>query len=67
MHYNWSMHASPTYPINQEASIRTFGVGLIALAALATVGLLLRRRRPAPAGHPSRRVEQFEELYAAGL
>lgn len=53
---------------DKEVCIRTFGVGLLALAALAAVGLLLtRRRRPAGAAHTGRRGREFDDLYAAGL
>lgn len=47
--------------------IRTFGVGLIALAALAAVGLLLSRRtRVAPVA-AGRRAGLADDIYAAGL
>ena len=51
----------------KEVRIRTFGVGLIALAALAAVGLLLSQRTrivPVAAG---RRSGLVDDIYAAGL
>jgi hypothetical protein len=53
---------------NGEALIRSFGVGILALATVAAASLLLRRRRLVPAGESikrdRRRVDRF---YAAGL
>lgn len=52
---------------HKEAPIRTFGVGLLAIAALAMAGILLsRRRRPALAATTSRRERQMDDIYAAG-
>jgi hypothetical protein len=55
-------------PVEEEVSIRSFGVGLVALAAFAAAGFLLRRRRPAlraaGAGFKHRDVAS---LYVAGL
>jgi hypothetical protein len=52
---------------HKEVPIRTFGVGLLAIAALAMAGLLLsRRRRPAVASATSRRNRQVDDIYAAG-
>jgi hypothetical protein len=58
----------PMRTFTQEVSIRSFGVGLLALAAVAVAGLLLRRRRPAltTAGFGSRH-RDVGELYVAGL
>ncbi|NIM52146.1 MAG: hypothetical protein GTN78_08270 [Gemmatimonadales bacterium] len=50
----------------KEALIRTFGVGLIALATLAAASLLLRRRRPGVA-RAKRKRTSVDPLYAAGL
>ncbi|MDH5196980.1 MAG: hypothetical protein OEY20_06990 [Gemmatimonadota bacterium] len=51
-----------------EVHIRNFGVGLIALAAFAAAGFLLRRRRPAMNTAGSRsRYRDVGELYVAGL
>jgi hypothetical protein len=54
--------------LNREVRIRSFGVGLLALAAVAAAGFLLRRRRPAftAAGRRSRSPD-VRELYVAGL
>jgi len=54
--------------LDQEDAIRTFGVGLLALAAVAAAGFLLRRRRPAltTAGIGSR-YRDVGDLYVAGL
>ena len=52
---------------HKEARIRTFGVGLLAIAALAMAGILLsRRRRPAFAASTSGRQRQMDDIYAAG-
>ena len=52
---------------HKEVPIRTFGVGLLAIAALAVAGILLsRRRRPALATSTSRRNRQVDDIYAAG-
>jgi hypothetical protein len=51
----------------KEVGIRTFGVGLLAIAALAMAGILLsRRRRPALAATTPRRQRQVDDIYAAG-
>lgn len=47
--------------------IRTFGVGLIALAALAAVGLLLTRRTRVAPATAWRRSGPVDDIYAAGL
>ena len=55
-------------PQNPEDPIRRFAVGLLALAAIAGVGILLTRRRPsllAVRGGMERK--PVEDLYAAGL
>ena len=52
----------------REVSIRSFGVGLLALATVAAAtaaSLLLRRRRPAAA--TAGRAKAVDPLYAAGL
>ena len=51
---------------NREARIRTFGVGLIALATFAAASLLLRRRHVA-AQAIGRETRLVDSLYAAGL
>jgi hypothetical protein len=52
---------------HKEVCIRTFGVGLLAIAALAMAGFLLsHRRRPALAATTSRRERQVDDIYAAG-
>lgn len=52
---------------HKEAPIRTFGVGLLAIAALAMAGILLsRRRRPALVTNGGRRARQMDDIYAAG-
>jgi hypothetical protein len=52
---------------HKEAPIRTFGVGLLAIAALAMAGILLsRRRRPALIANSGRRNRQMDDIYAAG-
>ena len=58
----------PIHTLNQEVPIRGFGVGLLALAAVAAAGFLLRRRRRAltTAGFRSRH-RDVGELYVAGL
>lgn len=48
----------------QGGRIRNFGVGLIAIAAFAAAGILLRRR-PRPLAQPG--VRRVDALYAAGL
>lgn len=51
----------------KEVDIRTFGVGLLAIAALAMAGILLsRRRRPVLAATTPRRERQVDDIYAAG-
>lgn len=51
----------------KEVDIRTFGVGLLAIAALAMAGILLsRRRRPFLAATTPRRERQVDDIYAAG-
>jgi len=49
---------------HREAAIRSFGVGLIALATVAAAGFLLRRRQHLTSG---RRSGEIDSLYAAGL
>ena len=54
---------------HKEVPIRTFGVGLLAIAALAMAGILLsRRRRPALVATSERegRNRQMDDIYAAG-
>jgi hypothetical protein len=52
---------------HKEVLIRTFGVGLLAIAALAMAGILLsRRRRPALIATSGRRTRQMDDIYAAG-
>jgi len=51
---------------NKEARIRTFGVGLIALATFAAASLLLRRRHVVAQGIGRER-RLVDSLYAAGL
>ncbi|MEX0691268.1 MAG: hypothetical protein WD934_07210 [Gemmatimonadales bacterium] len=46
--------------------IRTFGVGLLALAALTVAGVLLRRRRPVLVATGNRE-HLVDDLYSAGL
>jgi hypothetical protein len=47
--------------------IRTFGVGLLAIAALAMAGILLSRsRRPALVAAGGNRNPQVDDIYAAG-
>jgi hypothetical protein len=47
--------------------IRTFGVGLLAIAALAMAGILLTRtRRPALVAAGGPRNPQVDDIYAAG-
>jgi hypothetical protein len=55
---DWVVH------FHKEAAIRSFGVGLIALATMAAAGFLLRRRQHVIAG---RRSGEVDSLYAAGL
>lgn len=59
--------ARATFHPAQEVRIRTFGVGLIALATLAVAGFLLTRRRVLVATAPGRRATAIDGLYAAGL
>lgn len=47
--------------------IRSFGVGLIALAAFAAAGILLRRRRPALTTAGTGKYRDIGDLYVAGL
>lgn len=52
---------------HREVRIRTFGVGLLAIAALAVAGILLRRnRRPALVTAGAPRNPQVDDIYAAG-
>jgi hypothetical protein len=51
----------------REASIRSFGVGLIALATVAAAGILFRYRRPIVIARPGLRRTKVDALYAAGL
>lgn len=53
---------------NREAHIRSFGVGLLAIAAVTAASLIFRRRRPllARAGTAGR-LPLVEDLYEAGL
>ena len=54
------------YP--KEVPIRSFGVGLLALATVAAAGIFLRRRRLAPAKVAGGRTQtQVDQLYAAGM
>jgi hypothetical protein len=47
--------------------IRTFGVGLLAIAALAMAGILLsRNRRPVLVTAGGQRNPQVDDIYAAG-
>ena len=55
---DWVFH------FNREAAIRSFGVGLIALATVAAAGFLFRRRQHVVSG---RRAGVIDSLYAAGL
>ena len=55
---DWVVH------FHKEAAIRSFGVGLIALATVAAAGFLLRRRQHVTSGRRSRIIDL---LYAAGL
>ena len=52
----------------KEVTIRSFGVGLIALATFAAAGIMLRRRRYIPVRSKSgRRRPTVDKLYAAGM
>jgi hypothetical protein len=52
---------------HKEAHIRTFGVGLLAIAALAMAGILLSRtRRPVLITAGGLRNPQVDDIYAAG-
>ena len=52
---------------HREVRIRTFGVGLLAIAALAMAGILLTRtRRPALVAAGGPRNPQVDDIYAAG-
>lgn len=51
----------------QEAGIRTFSVGLLALITVAAAGFLLRRRRMIAAPSSAAKGGAVEPLYAAGL
>jgi hypothetical protein len=48
-------------------TIRSFGVGLLALAAVAAAGYLLRRRTPTPAPAANRRYRDVDDFYEAGM
>jgi len=49
-------------------AIRSFGVGLLALATVAAAGIFLRRRRHAPARLSTGRTHtHIDQLYAAGM
>jgi len=53
---------------NKEASIRSFGVGILALATVAAASLLLRYRGLVPSGASGRRDRRkVDRFYAAGL
>ena len=51
----------------EEGTIRSFGVGLLALATVAAAGILLRYRRPVVGAKTGRFSTEVEALYAAGL
>ena len=52
---------------HREVRIRTFGVGLLAIAALAMAGILLTRtRRPMLVAAGGARNPQVDDIYAAG-
>jgi hypothetical protein len=53
--------------LSEEAPIRSFGVGLLALATIAVAGFVLRRRRAYVAPARGRRDSRFDDWYAAGL
>jgi hypothetical protein len=61
------MTAFDLFTADQEVRIRTFGVGLIALAALAAVGILLSRRNRVLPAAVDRRTGRVDDIYAAGL
>jgi len=67
-HLYWSCRGSTFTGVrfNREARIRTFGVGLIALATFAAASLLLRRRHVV-AQAIGRETRLVDSLYAAGL
>jgi hypothetical protein len=53
--------------LNREVVIRTLGVGLLAIAALAMAGMLLaRRHRPAPVAPARGGLRDVGDIYAAG-
>jgi hypothetical protein len=52
---------------SREARIRSFGVGLLALATVAAAGFLLRYRRASASARSGRKRSEVEALYAAGL
>jgi hypothetical protein len=56
-----------TVNLGEEARIRGFGVGLLAIATLAVASVVLRRRRLPMAIVPDRVKLAVDELYAAGL
>jgi hypothetical protein len=60
------VQAGFTHP-GKEARIRSFGVGLLAIATLAVASFVLRRRRLSMALVPDRGKLGVDELYAAGL
>lgn len=51
---------------NEEARIRNFGVGIIAIATIAVAGLFFKRRRDVPTVLTGRD-QAVDQLYAAGL
>jgi hypothetical protein len=57
-----SSHPSHSH---KEVAIRSFGVGLLALATLAAASLLLRRRHVVAGAGRGRSI--VDTLYAAGL
>ncbi len=66
--YCMPVAVDPDVHLFKEVPIRTFGVGLIAIATFAAAGFLLSRRRLIPAARSAgRQRRRLDRLYAAGM